>query len=177
MTKHYREGTVHQARVTAVNPLDNIYSISLQPSVLAQAFLSHADLKAGMTVRECKIMRLSPKGMVVSVTDTITGFVPNIHLSDVMLRDPSKMFKIGATIKCQVLSCDPEQRKLMLTHKKSMMGSKIPILDSYDNVTPGDIYVGVVNGFIKDAAFISFYNNVKGFVHVSEMRYVKTFNM
>lgn len=155
-----------------MNPFDGVFSVSLQPSVLSQPFVKLQELKAGMTVKHCKIIRLTSKGMVVALTDTISGFIPTIQMSDVLLRDPSKLFKVGASIKCQVLSCDPEQRRLLMTHKKSLVGSTLPKLTEYDSIEPGTVTCGVINGFIKDACFVSFYNGVKGYVHISEMRFV-----
>lgn len=73
----------------------------MQPTVLAQVYSTYADIKPGQNVKGT-IVSMINQGLVIAITDTIKGFIPKLHMSDVVLSDPAKMFKIGSSIKCQV---------------------------------------------------------------------------
>lgn len=52
------------------------------------------------------MLTLKPLGMEVKVTENIKGFVPNLHLADVKLKQPEKKYSTGSTVKCRVrFSC------------------------------------------------------------------------
>ncbi|KAJ3219810.1 Protein RRP5, partial [Clydaea vesicula] len=147
--KKFKIGSIQEARIIALNPFDNIYSVSLQKSVLDQTFFQLKDITVGVVVK-AKILRLTAKGIVCSVTDSINGFIPKLHMSDVLL-------------------CDPSERRLILTHKKSLLNSKLPKLVNYNDITEGTITCGVINSITNFGCFISFFGSVSGFAHISEL--------
>ncbi len=166
--KKHKVGSVHQGRVVSLSPFDGILSFSLQQSVLNVEYARYQDLKPGMSVKGT-IVEVAEKGLTVRLTETIRGFIPKLHMSDVALSDPSKLFKLNAPIKCQVWACQPEERKLILTHKKSLMANKLPILDSYESAQKNDIHMGVISSICDFGCFVMLHNNLKGMAHVSEL--------
>ena len=64
------------------------------------------------------------------------GFVPRGELSTEFIQYPDKVFFVGQVVRCQVLSCDPETEKAVLTFKvtgKTPFGSKqIQVPDDYE---------------------------------------------
>lgn len=160
---------MHQARVISLSPFDQVLSVSLQPSVLKQAFIRYNDLKPGMPVK-ATVTRLVNNGILLSVSDNINGFVPKLHMSDVTLSNPGKMFKAGTTmVKGHVLSCDPSQRRLIITLRKTLVNSTLAKITSYEEAKPGLLSSGVITSVTDFGCFVAFYNGVKGFAHISEL--------
>ena len=91
-------------------------------------------------------------------------------MSDVLtLTNPAKLFKIGGELKVQVLDCQPEAKRLILTNRKSIINSQLSILSSsYDDIEIGTIAHGVISNITEFGVFVGFHSNLKGFAHVSE---------
>lgn len=51
-----------------------------------------------------KVSVLLNHGMVVHLTDHISGLVPRNHLSDIVLKNPEKKYMEGMKVKCRVSS-------------------------------------------------------------------------
>ncbi|KAJ3090994.1 hypothetical protein HK102_001993 [Quaeritorhiza haematococci] len=166
--KRHKAGSKHPARVIGFDHLDGLVHVSLQPSVIDQPFMRYDDLKPQMMVKG-RIAKLDKFGMIIAITDSIKGLCPTLHMSEVKLTDPKKLFKVGAAIKCQVLSVDPKRRRLILTHKKSLMNSNLPAIASYGDVQPGTIAHGVIAAVKDFGCILNFYNDVKALAHVSEL--------
>lgn len=64
----------------------------------------------------------------------------------------------------QVLISNPEARKLLLTLKKTLVGSSLPILASYEDAKPGLITHGFIVCAREFGCIVKFYNDVKGLV-------------
>jgi len=48
------------------------------------------------------VRAVHPGGVSVSVTQRIHGFIPRIHLAEVLLKNPEKKFIAGKKLKCKV---------------------------------------------------------------------------
>ena len=65
---------------------------------------------------------------------------------------------------------EPDRRRLLLTHKKTLVTSSLPIITSYNDCTePGTQAHGFVIAIKDFGCIISFYNNVKGLVPKEEL--------
>ncbi|TPX37287.1 hypothetical protein SeLEV6574_g07938, partial [Synchytrium endobioticum] len=166
--KKYRPSTKHRARVIGMDLCDELVQVSLQPSVLAQTFFRHEDLSAGMMVKG-RVLKLESYGMLVALTENIRGLCPRLHLADVVLRHPELKFKIDGSVKCRVLSVNVKTKRLILTHKKSLMNSTLPILNSYDDATAGMLTDGIITAVKDFGCIITFYNDVKALAPASEL--------
>lgn len=69
----------------------------------------------------------------------------------------------------QVLSVDPENKKLYLTRKKALLESTLPLFLSYNDARPGRVSHGYVVCVKNFGCIVRFYNNVKGLVPLSEL--------
>lgn len=47
-------------------------------------------------------MKLREKGLIVALSDKVTGLVGPDHYADIRLKHPERKFKEGATVKCRV---------------------------------------------------------------------------
>jgi rRNA biogenesis protein RRP5 len=136
-TGAYKVDSTHKARILGYNPVDNVYYVSLKQSVLEQTFLRLEDLTIGEIVKgtvERLILGGSKgvTGILVKLSDSISGLVPEMHMSDVQLQHPERKYREGFPITVRVLSVDFEKRHVRLTLKKSLVTDKaLPIWSDY----------------------------------------------
>ncbi|KAL8735911.1 MAG: hypothetical protein Q9166_000473 [cf. Caloplaca sp. 2 TL-2023] len=171
-TGPYRTGSVHQGRVIGYNYMDGLFIVSLEPKVIAQPFLSVDDVQVGQIVRGT-IERLLIKesgvtGIIVNLSESVTGLVPEVHFSDIHLQHPEKKFKEGASVTARVLSTIPAKRQLRLTLKKTLVNSEVT-WKSYDGLQVGSEAPGTIVKITSAGAVVQFYGPVRGFLPVSEM--------
>lgn len=168
-TGNYKVGSVHRARITGYNAMDGLFICSMEQKVLNQKYLRAQDIKVGEVVKG-KIQKLLPHGsLLVELSDGITAYVDENHLSDVKLKNPEKKFREGMMITGRVLVNDPARRQLRITIKKSLVHSEAPIITSYESAIPGMQTPGTLTSVLLTGAVVQFYSNVTAFLHVSEM--------
>lgn len=68
-----------------------------------------------------------------------------------------------------MLECNPAGRKLILTLKKSLIQSKLPVLSNYKDAKAGLITHGFVVCAREFGCIVKFYNDVKGLVPKNEL--------
>ncbi|KAJ3383334.1 Protein RRP5 [Entophlyctis sp. JEL0112] len=128
--KKYAVGSLHPARVVGHDFLDNVVQFSMKPSVVEAPFISHKDVKPGLLVK-ATIKKIEDFGLLVDITENINAIIPNSHLGEYEIKKPSKIFKIGMSVKCRVLTADPAARKIVLTLKKPLVNSPLAIISTY----------------------------------------------
>uniref|UniRef100_A0A8C3DL49 Protein RRP5 homolog n=1 Tax=Corvus moneduloides TaxID=1196302 RepID=A0A8C3DL49_CORMO len=164
----FKEGCKHKCRIIDYSLMDEMCIVSLKHQIIEARFLQYQDIHTGDVVQG-KVLSLKPIGMQVKVADGIRGLVPSLHLSDVILKQPEKKYNIGDEVKCRVLECNPGGKKLILTLKKSLVQSKLPVLSSYEDAKPGLITHGFVVCAREFGCIVKFYNDVKGLVPKNEL--------
>ncbi|XP_070608916.1 protein RRP5 homolog isoform X2 [Erythrolamprus reginae] len=167
-TEVFKPGSKHTCRIIDYSLIDDMIVVSLKQHIINASFLRYHEIHPGQ-VLEGKVLILKPLGMEVKFTESIKGFVPNLHLADVKLKQPEKKYSTGITVKCRVLVCNPETKKLVLTLKRTLVNSKLPVLDSFEDAKPGLITHGFV-ACVKDfGCIVKFYNDVRGIVPTNEL--------
>lgn len=168
-TGNYKVGSVHRARITGYNAIDGLFICSMEQRVLDQKYLRAQDIKVGEVVKG-KIQKILAHGsLLVELSDGITAYVDENHLSDVRLKNPEKKFREGMMVTGRVLVNDPVGRQLRITIKKTLVYSEAPIITSYENATPGMQTPGTLISVLPTGAVVQFYSGVTAFLHVSEM--------
>uniref|UniRef100_A0A8C4Y2A5 Protein RRP5 homolog n=1 Tax=Gopherus evgoodei TaxID=1825980 RepID=A0A8C4Y2A5_9SAUR len=163
----FKVGSKHRCRIIDYSHMDELALLSLK-RIIAAPFLRYQDICPGRVV-EGKVLALKPFGMQVKVTDHIRGLVPYLHLADVLLKQPEKKYSVGGEVKCRVLMSNPEEKKLILTLKKTLVMSKFPVLTSYEAAKPGLITHGFIVCAREFGCIVKFYNDVKGLVPKNEL--------
>jgi rRNA biogenesis protein RRP5 len=97
----WKIGTTHTARVTSYFHFDGLLQLSLKQSVIQQKYLQVEDVQVGELIKGT-IKNLTDSGLFVSLSETIDGVVWPNHYADITLKNPSKRFKVGGSIKCRV---------------------------------------------------------------------------
>ncbi|KAF3010122.1 rRNA bioproteinsis protein rrp5 [Neopestalotiopsis sp. 37M] len=169
----YQLGSVHRGRVVGYNPVDGLFQLSFEKHVLEQAFLRIEDIPVGQvvdgTIEKLVIGQDGVNGLLVKLAESITGFVPEIHLADIKLQHPEKKFREGMKIKARVLSTDPLKRQVRLTLKKTLLNSEIEPLHSFDQLVVGMQAPATIISVVANGAIVQFYGSLRGFLPVSEM--------
>ncbi|KAI9373667.1 hypothetical protein BJX61DRAFT_501920 [Aspergillus egyptiacus] len=169
----FKEGSTHEARVVGYSALDNLYSLSFEKKVIDQPFLRLEDVTLGAVVKatidKVLIGESGVTGLIVSLADGITGFVPSMHFADTRLQFPEKKFKEGMRISARILSVDLEKRQVRLTLKKSLLNSEAAVWKDYRDVIPGSQSPGTIINILSNGAVVQFYGTVRGWLSVSEM--------
>ncbi|KAL7845723.1 hypothetical protein AOLI_G00239150 [Acnodon oligacanthus] len=158
----------HTLRITDYSPIEQMHLATLRKSTIAVTYFSYHDIKEGQII-EGTVLSLEKYGMFVKISDHIKGLVPRIHLADVTLTNPEKKFKEGMKIKCRVLSVDPLKKKLILSRKKALMESTLPLFLSYRDARVGLISHGCVVRIKDFGCIVHFYGDVKGLVPKQEL--------
>ncbi|EGX93638.1 Nucleic acid-binding, OB-fold-like protein [Cordyceps militaris CM01] len=169
----YKAGSTHKGRVVGYSEIDGVFQLSFQKTVLEQKYIRQEDVPVG-AVLTCDIEKLiinedGVNGLTLQIAEGITGFVPERHLSDVKLQHPEKKFRQGMKIKARVLSNDLIKKRIRLTLKKTLVNSETPIIRSYDDVKVGSQALGTIIKLESSGARIQFYDELRGFLPISEM--------
>lgn len=124
----------------------------------------------------------------MSISDNVDGVVWPNHYADITLKHPSKRFKPGASIKCrvggiftcdnvlpshtliQVLTVDPERKRISLSAKKTLIESTLPVLSKFEDARIGLVTHAVVFKVTEKGLQVEFFNGFKSFVPVREAR-------
>lgn len=65
--------------------------------------------------------RHSKFGVVLTIQGNIRGLCPTSHLGDSLSKNLWKKYEVGKAVKCRVLRVDVEERRVLLTCKKSFL--------------------------------------------------------
>lgn len=165
--------TVHKARVLSFNPIDGLYNLSLEKSILEKKYLRLEDVQVGSIV-EGKVEKIilgakGVTGILVNLEDGITGLVPEMHLADVKLQNPEKRFRENFPVKARVLSVDPGRRQIRLTLKKTIVNTDAAVWKDLQVVKEGDKSPGTIVKVEQKGAVIQFYGSIRGWLPVAEM--------
>jgi rRNA biogenesis protein RRP5 len=163
----------HKGRVLRYNPMDGLFSVSFQQSIIDQKYLRLEDVPVGAVVtgRISKVMigEDGVKGLLVQISEHISGLVPAIHLSDVQLSHPERVFHEGGKVKARVFSTDLHERHMRLTLKKTLISSDLPILQDMAEASPGMRVLGTIIKIQPSGAVVQFYGSLKGYLPKGEM--------
>ncbi len=118
------------------------------------------------------------EGIVKNITDygvfvDLGGIDGLLHVTDISwgrVEHPSKVFKVGDTVKVKVLSFDREKEKVALGIKQL---TEDPWLRAAEKYPEGAKVSGKVVSLTEYGAFVQLEEGVEGLIHVSEMSWTK----
>lgn len=106
------------------------------------------------------------KGGVITTVEGIQGFIPNSHL----VIDAKKSALTNRPIECKLLLADEKNNKLILSHKKAILGRFT------DKFKIGDIVLGKITN-IKPYGIFMHIHGISALLHISEVGYINTKNL
>ena len=175
VNKKFKVGSVHKARVIGCDMCDSLILVTLQQSVIDQPIMRHADIQVGSIVKG-QILKVQEAGVIVAITPSIRALCTPQHFSDASISQPEKLFKIGASMKFQVIAVDTQNKRVLLTHRRSLMTSQLTQIRTYEDAIPGMLTMGIITKVQNFGCIVHFYDNVRALVPLSELsdEYVKT---
>uniref|UniRef100_A0A2N9FN48 S1 motif domain-containing protein n=1 Tax=Fagus sylvatica TaxID=28930 RepID=A0A2N9FN48_FAGSY len=160
LEKKFKEGSRVRVRVLGFRHLEGLATGILKAGAMEDPVFTHSDVKPGMVVR-AKIIAVDSFGAIVQFPGGVKALCPVQHMSEFEIAKPGKKFKVGAELVFRVLGC--KSKRITVTHKKTLVKSKLGIISSYADATDGLITHGWITKIEKHGCFVRFYNGVQGF--------------
>ncbi|KAM0952074.1 putative suppressor of forked, tetratricopeptide-like helical domain superfamily [Dioscorea sansibarensis] len=161
--KTFKEGGHVRVRILGMRHLEGIAMGTLKASAFEGSVFTHSDVKPGMLVK-AKVLAVENFGAIVQFSSGVKALCPLPHMSEFDIVKPDKKFKLLF----RVLGC--KSKRITVTHKKTLVKSKLNVLSSYADAIEGLIAHGWITKIEKHGCFVRFYNGVHGFAHRSELR-------
>lgn len=166
LEKKYKEGSHVRVRILGFRHLEGLAIGILKASAFEGPVFTHSDVKPGMVVKG-KVIAVDSFGAIVQFPGGVKALCPLPHMSEFEIVKPGKKFKVGAELVFRVLGV--KSKRITVTHKKTLVKSKLAILSSYADATDGLITHGWITKIEKHGCFVRFYNGVQGFAPRSEL--------
>lgn len=117
------------------------------------------------------MQRLSDNALFVNIQGNVAGIVWPLHYSDLRLKHPERKFKPGGAVKTRVLSLDAEKNRVVLTLKRSLVNTTLPVLpNGFDSAEIGLITNATVHTFLPNGKdmLVELWGGIRAYVPVSE---------
>lgn len=142
---------------------DGRLSLSLKKVSSAYSWKKLEELKEQDAVVEGEVTSIVKGGMLVDVLG-LRGFVPSSHIRT---RDPESL--VGQTIQLKILSIDPQQNNLILSHRKVVSEQQAEHRkDIFERLEVGQVVEGEVVRLADFGAFIDI-GGIDGLLPLSQM--------
>ncbi|XP_028055134.1 rRNA biogenesis protein RRP5 isoform X14 [Camellia sinensis] len=166
LEKNFKQGSHVRARILGFRHLEGLAMGVLKSSAFEGSVFTHSDVKPGMVVR-AKVTVVDNFGAIVQFPSGVKALCPLRHMSEFEIAKPRKKFQVGAELQFRVLGC--KSKRITVTHKKTLLKSKLGIVSSYADATEGLITHGWITKIENHGCFVRFYNGVQGFASRSEL--------
>ncbi|KAJ4823880.1 hypothetical protein Tsubulata_010462 [Turnera subulata] len=160
LEKKFKEGATVRVRILGFRHLEGLATGILKASAFEGSVFTHSDVKPGMVMR-AKILLVDSFGAIVQFPGGVKALCPLRHMSEFEVAKPGKKFKVGAELLFRVLGC--KSKRITVTHKKTLVKSKLAIITSYADATDGLVTHGWITTIENHGCFVRFYNGVQGF--------------
>ncbi|KIH63812.1 S1 RNA binding domain protein [Ancylostoma duodenale] len=165
----YSIGSEHMCRVMNFRYADRCLIVSTRKDMLSQKIVSYKDAVPGELL-EAKVTDIHPRGLQVSICETVKGFIPADQASDKAVA-LDKSFSVGSAIKCRVWFVNEEKKQLWLTARHSLVNYKGTLITSYDSKYEGIVTVGIVAKVLQTGgALLQFFGTVRGLLAANEAK-------
>ncbi|KAG1654779.1 hypothetical protein FOA52_007439 [Chlamydomonas sp. UWO 241] len=168
LEKSFKAGQSLKARVIGFRLVDGLATLSMKQSVVDHEVVSYASLHPGMAL-SAVVTAVEDYGILVSCGPGVKGLVPRVHASDLGTAKAMAKYKVGAKVAGRVLEVNSASRKMTLTLKPGLLGSKLQPLVGAQQAVPGLRAHGVVTGVTAYGVFVQFYGGLGGLAHKAEL--------
>ncbi|CBQ68100.1 related to RRP5-processing of pre-ribosomal RNA [Sporisorium reilianum SRZ2] len=160
----FAKGSVHKARVVGHSPTDRTLQLSLKASVLERKFMRVSEVEVGEVVNASIIKLGLPNAIFLQLQGHVDGVVFANHFADVKLTQPEKRFKPGLQVKARVMDVDPNRNRIVLTLKKSLVKSDLPIVASMQDARVGVVTNATVFRVQTNSLIVSLFGGLRALV-------------
>lgn len=160
-----KEGDEVEVKVLRVNDEEDKLILSKRAADAERAWKELQEKYENGETIEAKVAEVVKGGLVVDVG--VRGFIPASHVERHFVEDFSEY--VGRTLPLKVLEINPEQNKLILSHKLVLEEEhERKKENTLNNLQAGDVLEGTVQRLTDFGAFVDI-GGVDGLVHVSEL--------
>ncbi|MCO5565819.1 hypothetical protein L7F22_019494 [Adiantum nelumboides] len=168
----FRIGTVHSARVVGHSLTDEIVRLSFQKSILDRAFMRVSEVMVGEVIK-ATIRVVNPKAIVLNINGSVDGVVFPAHFAEVPLKKPEKKYKVGQSVSARVLKVDPEQNRIVLTLKRTLVQSTLSIVANMQDARVGVITHGTIGRIMEgnvgpSALLVDLFGQIRAYIPINE---------
>jgi len=164
----YRVGSEHAARVTGHAMTDRLLLLSLQPSVLEKQYMRVSEVPVGEVVR-VTIRKVTPQAIFVRLSSNVDGVVFPLHFSDVHLAHPEKKFKPNLSMNARIVHTDPMRNRIVLTLKRSLVQTELPLIARIEDAQPGALTLAVVVKHLPASLLVELGGTLRAIVPLAEV--------
>ena len=153
-------GQVHEALV--LNVLNDAVNISIARAQKALAWERISQLAQFDATYLAKVIRVTETGARVSI-ENVAGFIPWSHWQ---LTDEQSLVRadlIGSTVKVKFLELDRKRERIVLSHRRWLVQSKMKDLQ------PGQLVKGKVERLLPYGSVIRLTDGLVGLLHISQI--------
>lgn len=166
LAKHFPAmSTLKPCRIFDYNLIEDMLLLSTRRSVLSAGCLTYDELRVGQLVT-CEIVSVNSEngGVSVKMSEFVRAFIPRIHTGDVPLSEAllKRKMKPGTSLKARVVSVDANEKRCIVTAKKTIVKSRLPLIVDFDDLSIGMQTYGVVVSIKDYGLLIGFFNDLKG---------------
>lgn len=174
----YQKNEVLRACVVAIDKANKKISLSLRPSKVLSSSLPVQDpeissakqLKVNDIVRGF-VRRVADNGLFVALGHGVTAYVRVSDLSDSYLKEWKDSFQVDQLVKGRITVVNPEQDKLQMSLKESVLDPNYKAPVTLHDLKPGQVVTGKIRKVEEFGAFVVIdgSQNLSGLCHRSEM--------
>ncbi|KAI9002578.1 hypothetical protein DFJ74DRAFT_696109 [Hyaloraphidium curvatum] len=115
--KMFKPGQKLKLRIVSVNPEARRMVLTAKKSLVQDSLPVLSSYQAAVegTIVQGTVTKVDRWGCIVSFYANVKGLVPISELSTQYVNAASDVVKLGQSVKCRILSCDPEEAKLRLS--------------------------------------------------------------
>ncbi|CAF0790648.1 unnamed protein product [Rotaria sordida] len=169
----FKSGQKLQCRIIGISLSSNLTICSLKKSIIEAPFITYSNIQIGSLVKG-SINHVNDHGLIINLTKYINGFVPIIHNADIPIKETLNKFPLKKKIQCRVLQVDPSRQRLILTMKKSLINTKLPIIYSYNDLQINLITIGVIISIQDYGLLVKLFGDLCGLVPKNEIGQLQT---
>ena len=178
LSKNFPIGSALKATVTNIDVVGNRLDLSARSGGSSKP-LTLKDLSVGM-ILPGRITKVTERLIMVQLSDSISGPVHLVDLSDDYSKANPTEYSKNQTIRVFIKDIDAPNKRILLSSRPSkVLSSSLPVQDpeisSTSQVKVNDVLRGFVKHVANNGIFISLGANVAAFVRVSDLsdKYLK----
>lgn len=168
----FRIGSVHSARVVGHSLTDEIVRLSFQKSILDRTFMRVSEVMVGEVIK-ATIRIINQKAILLNINGSVDGVVFPAHFAEVPLKKPEKKYKVGQSVSARVLKVDPEQNRIVLTLKRTLVQSTLSVVATMQDARVGVITHGTIGRIVEgnvgpSAILVDLFGQIRAYVPINE---------
>ncbi|CAF3070586.1 unnamed protein product [Rotaria socialis] len=169
----FKPGQKLQCRIIGISLASNLAICTFKKSIMEAPFINYSNIEIGSLVKG-SINHVDQHGLIINLTKYVNGFVPIIHNADIPIKEALNKFALKKQVQCRVLQVDPSRQRLILTMKKSLINTKIPIVYSYNDLQANLITIGVIISIQDYGLLVKLFGDLCGLVPKTEIGQLQT---